>query len=553
MLSFVRTRALPVLILAAATFVMIAGPAPNAAAAGATVVTTGDEHSCAVTKDGAAQCWGNNELGQIGVGELGGPDICGGQGSDEVPCATTPRTVSGLGSGVQAISAGRDFTCALLANGTVSCWGVNDDGQLGAEATGPQSCMTIFDHACSSSPLQIPGITDAIDVSAGGAHACALMTGGGVKCWGGNYFGQLGNGSLTGPEMCGTTACSTTPVDVMELSSGVVKVSAGGSHTCALMDDGKIKCWGVNSKGELGIGNHDGPEDCYSGRVCSSSPLDVPGLMDMQDVSAGGSHTCALTDEGGVKCWGSNLFGQLGVGSTTGPDNCLDILSSPCSETPAQVVGLTSGVEYLNESASDTACAVVDGGAKCWGANNLSQMGIGSNSGPETCEIGFKCSTTPMSVMDLSDVMAVASGGEHGCALTTDNGVRCWGYKYHGVTGDNTWSPSNAYAHTPVDVIGLEGGPQGPELVQGDNDCDGDEDAVDALKLLQFVGGLVPGQEPACPLIGGAIPAGGDAAIFGDIDCDHDVDATDALKLLQYTAAIPFSQNNPCPDVGQPL
>ena len=171
-----------------------------------------------------------------------------------------------------------------------------------------------------------------------------ITGGGGVMCWGGNFYGQLGNGDITGPQTCGTIACSLAPVQVTGLTSGVEKISAGGSHTCALMDTGSMKCWGLSWKGQLGNGAHDGPENCFSGRDCSSTPVSVTALSDLQDISAGNGHTCALTEPGGVKCWGANFFGQLGAGVTAGSEDC-GTLNDPGRDPPGQVAGLTAGVE----------------------------------------------------------------------------------------------------------------------------------------------------------------------------------------------------------------
>jgi alpha-tubulin suppressor-like RCC1 family protein len=268
------------------------------------------------------KCWGSNGYGQLGSS---GPMMtCGG-----FACSSTPVDVSGLMSGVAAISAGGDHTCALTTAGGVKCWGDNNYGQLGNGTT-----------IESSTPVNVSGLASGVvEISAGGGHTCAVLVDGSLECWGSNESGGLGIGTSTGPEKCAlpvppyTTGCSSSPEDVLGLSSGVAAVSAGGGHTCALVSGGSLMCWGANYFGELGTGTTT---------AGSSTPIDVSGLTSgIAAVSAGGSHTCALTQGGGVKCWGLNSYGQMGNGMTTNSNMALDVVTSP-KETPTPTYTLTS-------------------------------------------------------------------------------------------------------------------------------------------------------------------------------------------------------------------
>ena len=246
---------------------------------GVTAISAGYFHSCALLSTGAVKCWGNNGFGQLG--------------NDSGIQSLTPVAISGLSSGVTAISAGNRHSCALLSTGAVKCWGYNDFGQLG-DGSGIQSSTPVAVSGLSS------GVT-AISTLSSGFHTCALLSTGAVKCWGHNYYGQLGDATS------GTDRL--TPVAVSGLSYGVTAISAGYQHTCALLSTGAVKCWGYNYSGQLG--------DATSG-TDRLTPVAVSGLSSgVTAISSSGSHTCALLSTGAVKCWGNNGYGQIGDNSQT--------------------------------------------------------------------------------------------------------------------------------------------------------------------------------------------------------------------------------------------
>jgi len=362
---------------------------------GVTAVTTIGNDSCALTSVGGVKCWGNNTDGALGNGARTGPQTC----PMTTYCSTVPVDVVGLASGVSAISG----SCALTTSGGVKCWGQNDGGQLGdGTSTGPELCQN-NSVPCSTTPVDVVGLTSGVKaISSDGVNfACALTTGGGVKCWGMNDNGELGDGTSTGPETCSfKNACSTTPVDVVGLTSGVKAISSGENQSCALLNTGSVKCWGGNNWGQLGDGTSTGPETNCSLHACSTVPVDVTGLTSgISAVATGSFASCALTMAGAVKCWGLNFTGQLGDGTSTGPQSC----PSPCSTTPVDVSGLSSGAVAITVG-TDPSCALTTTEVKCWGGNWSGQLGIGTNTGPEQCGTfnDLACSTTPVAVPGLT-------------------------------------------------------------------------------------------------------------------------------------------------------
>jgi len=340
-----------------------------------------------------------------------------------------------------SLGAGGYHACAVTSTGGVKCWGDNGNGQLGnGSTTGPQTCTyDTTSLACSQTPVDVSGLSSGISkVVSGGYSTCALTTGGGVKCWGSNLYGQLGNGSTTD---------SSVPVNVSGLTSGVTDISAGMSHVCAVMSAGGAKCWGNNEYGKLGNGSSVGPQTCNDGTnniACSQTPVNVSGLTGtVTAVSAGLEFTCVLISGGTIKCWGRNTWGSLGNNSTTD------------SVYPVSVTGIVSGVTALSSSPNGYySCAVVSGAVKCWGSNDSGCLGV-SSSGPEFCNGSDPCSKSPVNVTSLTTgVSSISTGSSHACALVTGGAVKCWGYNTDGELGNG----GTANSYTPVNATGLSSG-----------------------------------------------------------------------------------------------
>lgn len=370
------------------------------------VSAEGDGHTCAVTAGGAVWCWGYAHVGQLGA--------------DTLTTTPVPQPVSGLGADVTSISAHGWHSCATTDDGAARCWGGNGSGQLGDGTTTDRPVpVRVVD-----SPPPPPGPAgpfESLDVGSG--HTCAVTAAGALQCWGGNFGGQLGDG---------TTVHRVNPTTVIGMGSGVAAVSAGLQHTCALSTQGGVSCWGSNSEGQLGDGT----------TVDRSVPQAVPGLVGgVVAISAGGFNTCALTSAGGVKCWGSSVA----VGFATDQDQLV----------PTDVPGLTTGVSAVSVG-SGHACALTDGGGvQCWGADYWGELGDGSNyltwGGDQTAAVR----PAPVDVVGLtSGATAIDAGVDHTCAIVA-TGAKCWGRAHSGAVGDGTAVPSRP---TPTDVVGLSSG-----------------------------------------------------------------------------------------------
>jgi len=319
---------------------------------GVIAVAAGGLHTCALTVAGGVKCWGLNAFGAVGAVTA---DSCGWASS---PCSTTPRDVVGLEAGIVAIAAGSNHTCAVTARGAAKCWGFGQDGQLGTAAT--DSCVGWGEPLpCSKTPVSVRGLRNRVKaIDAGVSHSCALIAKGGVKCWGSNWAGQLGDGTIRG---------HTQPRNVVGLHRGATWIAAGNWHACAVITEGGVRCWGVGEEGQLGVWP---PNDI------NPAPLDVAELgAEAGAVTAGGWHTCALTVEARVRCWGLNTLGQIGDGT------------SDQRFLPVDVLGLGSGVAAIEAGELHTCAQTTAGRVKCWGSNQFGQLGDGTTTTNSTTPV----------------------------------------------------------------------------------------------------------------------------------------------------------------------
>ena len=367
-----------------------------------TAIATGAAHSCLLAKHADAPsalpsqvyCWGIPFA--LGIG----------QGTSST-ATLTPTLVLDGASAVRSISAGGYYTCALADHGRIQCWGDNTYGVLGDRTAGTQK-----------RPLPALALESVQQMGLSSWHSCGIVNQG-ARCWGNNSFGQLGDGS---------TVDRTLSVSAHGLTQGVALIASGRYHTCAVQNhDGvadQVRCWGRNRSGQLGDGT---TTDRYV-------PTTVAGLTEeILAIQTKEAHTCVITANRRVKCWGENAYGQLGDGSTQNRLTPVDVALPPAVTVAAIAVGVTHS------------CALTpDGSVYCWGSNTAGELGNGST----------QDQLLPVAVQTLGAPATQLTAGEHlTCAALGSQGVSCWGDNRVGQLGSGS---AGGQSLTPLPVGNVE-------------------------------------------------------------------------------------------------
>jgi len=392
-------------------------PTPVTGVTGAVQIASGHRFACARDASGGVSCWGANNAGQLGRGTLDANN-------------DPPALVSGITDATDIVGGSR-FACARHANGSYSCWGNNDNGELGLGSySNPKLTPVALPvnniaqlalstrHACarlvdgtvqcwggnsrgelgtgdfftSAQPAStVLGITNAVYLASGGRHACARVADGSVLCWGQNDFGQLGTGDR---------AASATPVSAM-VPAGASEVVSGADRTCTVYPTGDLWCW---SKGNLGNGT-----DGWAG-------VPIQASVQASDVGNGNDHACVIDKTAMVQCWGYNSYGELGDGTT----------NDHYSPAPVTLGGPVSrlSVGFLHS------CAIVASKVWCWGRNDNGQIGDNTTTTRPT--------PVQLTLSGSSSAAQVSAGFIFTCAITTGGEVQCWGDNKYGNLGDGT-------------------------------------------------------------------------------------------------------------------
>lgn len=406
--------------------------------AAASTLVGGYHHSCAIVDNGQVKCWGENDRGQLGLGDTRNR---GGSGGEILPALNL-----GMGRAAKSLAAGREHTCALLDNGKVKCWGddsrrrragrsdIGLNGQLGplagnissrgdAPGTMGDSLQNIDLGTGRSAQLLV----------AGEHHNCALLDNGQVKCWGRNREGQLGLGGTTNRGTDANQMGDALPAVNLGKNSTAVLIAAGIYHTCALLLSKQLKCWGHNDRGQLGVGDQGTRGDHAHTMGEELEPVNLGTGRTATHVVSSGAHTCALLDNRKVKCWGENAQGQLGLGDKEPRGyrggQMGDRLPEVDLGTGRTATSLATGIEHT--------CALLDNGqVKCWGHNHQGQLGLGNKDttrGDAEGQMGDSLASVDLGSGRTAKVLA--AGYHHTIALLDNGKLKFWGYNGAGQLG----------------------------------------------------------------------------------------------------------------------
>jgi len=417
-------------------------------------IVSGSAHTCVLTGQNQVRCWGDNSFGQLGYGnaiDVGDAPTRLPFSAGDVPLSAVDPMTHLPFDPVQQLVAGHNHTCALLASGLIYCWGDNQFGQLGYNRT---------DRLGDGEPVTSFGYVTLGDlatrIAAGGDHTCAILQSGTLRCWGRNNFGQLGRGN-TANIGDNETVFSAGDVD---LGAGVMvkDLALGDSHTCALLATGAVRCWGRNDFGQLGYGNTNNLGD--NEPINNLSNVSLTGAV--RKLVAGVTHTCALTFNGTLRCWGHGPEGELGqivpgmstfnnIGQVTANGANGINWGDQAGELPSALPSdINTGAQVTDVAAGDfhTCALSSDGKLKCWGFGSSGQLGYGDTANQLT---------PPAAGVNLDGVTAyrLSAGAAHTCALRSNGTARCWGAGADGRLGrGSTTNSATATGNVDINIFG---------------------------------------------------------------------------------------------------
>jgi alpha-tubulin suppressor-like RCC1 family protein len=391
-------------------------------------ITAGMSTTCARLDNNTTKCWGLNSQGQLGLGDDTLPDI--GDTAGEMGDPLVPLMV-GTGRTVSKVVGGRDNILVVRDDGALVIFGDNNYGRL-ALAQAAHAGDDVGEMGSFLTKVNLGTSLTATKTAIGVSHTCAIVNTGQVKCWGRNNFGQLGLGDTT--TRGNSIADMGDALSFVSLGSGrtAKEIALGHQHTCAILDNDQVKCWGNNTYGQLGYGTTAHRGDGAGEMGDALGYVDLGTGRTAKQIAAGTWFSCAILDNDTVKCWGRNDRGQLGQGNTTTRGDGGGEMGDSLAVT-ALGTGRTAKAIGLGDT---TACVIMDNDlVKCWGRNNVGQLGQGSTAdrGDGAGEMGDSLALTALGTGLTAKKLAV--GLSHACVILNNDNVKCWGEGANGRLG----------------------------------------------------------------------------------------------------------------------
>jgi alpha-tubulin suppressor-like RCC1 family protein len=404
--------------------------AVNLGSRASSIATLGANFACARLADGQVKCWGENNQGQLGLGDTvarGATAASLGNNLPTVPLGAGRSVYAGAGN---VLEAGTAHVCAVLDNRRVKCWGNGLDGRLGQGATTPLG-NTLATTGDSLPYVDLGAGLLTMQLSSGSAHTCALLSTKQIKCWGRNNNGCLGLGDTQAHGDVATEMGANLPFVDLGAGQTVVSVGAGVNHTCALLTGGTVKCWGLGQVLGYGTINDRGSA---AGQMGASLPtIDLGTGLTAKTLSVGGNHTCAVLSNNQVKCWGYNIVGQLGLGDTNDRG---DTANEMGDNLPIIPLGAGRTAKAVVAGSLSTCVLLDTNQIKCWGINDSGQLGLGDAQNRDTpSELGDFLPTPFLGSGRTVSSLVVGAVGSSSCALLDTRQLKCWGANASGQLG----------------------------------------------------------------------------------------------------------------------
>lgn len=396
---------------------------------GLSEIFSGGSSNCTLYSAGFIKCWGANLSGQLGT------ENTIQYGSSPFQMGTyLPIVNVGTNRKVKSLAMGQSHVCALLDNEMVKCWGSNSYGQLGLESTAS------YGRSPGSMGDQLPYVNLGKDrkakkIFAGHFFSCAILENNDLKCWGQNNYGQLGAGNTDNLGSQPNQMGDRLPSINLGTDSSVVSMALGYFHSCALFQNGRVKCWGRSNLGQTGL-EHTQTIGISADQMGDQLPyVNLGTNRKAVSIVAGIYHTCALLDDAGVKCWGRNSQGQLGIGSSINRGSALGQMGDalPYVNFGPNMKALSLAANY------DSTCARLDNGSvKCWGLNESGELGVETKESIGTSTLQLGSSWPSVSLGPEMTALKISAGRNFFCALGSEGRVKCWGNSRSGALGNGS-------------------------------------------------------------------------------------------------------------------